>query len=475
MTPRRALAAVGALAVVVGAALTSTTTAAYHDTVAAQTPEGGLRTATHAYTPQQTYLAGTATALGDDGSIAVWGYRGNGLSGTGATTVASSAPVTVLTLPHDGHPAGRRSAVRLAGVSLDNFFATDPAYTGLAALSDDGRVYTWGGNQVAHVMGRPGPWTTPGQVAIPDHVVDLVSTASVFVALTSTGDVYTWGYAQGRGVTGQGTLTASSAAPTRILTGVHSVGAGVWNAWAIRGDTVAGDATTGVQWWGWANAGTFATDPSGDRGSTSRAVPTQSVALSALTTTGCARPGVVAGSPQDTCRVRTLTGHYYGNQALLDDGTLLTWGDEGEWGTGRTGDESRPTPLVLAPGVTAVQVADTEDYVLVRGSDGSVYAYGRYAWAWGPHPTTGATSNVNLRTPTRLAALGDRVAHVAGHGYTGHALLTDGALVSWGGSDQGGSDNTHRPVRDGYATTTTGTTTSAGLTRFVMPGTGATP
>ncbi|GEL48411.1 hypothetical protein CHO01_35270 [Cellulomonas hominis] len=476
---RSALAglAAAALAVVAVVASTAPTTAAYTDRAEAVTDV--FASPTTRFVPQQTYLAGTAAAVQDDGTIAVWGYRGNGLSGTGTTTVDSAATISLVTLPSDGHPDGARRAVRLAGVSLDNYYPADVSYSGLAALSDDGRVYTWGGNQVHNIMGRTNavPFNRPGQVSIPGTVVDLVSSASVFMALTDTGDLYTWGYAQSRGVTGQGTATASAATPTRILTGVHSIGAGVWNGWAIRGNTVAGDATTGVLWWGWANgAGAYAGDPSGDNVTTSRSTPTRSQALSALTTTGCDAVGVVAGSPEDTCRLQSLTGHYYGSQAVLDDGTLLTWGNYVEWGTGRTDGGSAanntPTAITLAAGVTARQVATTEDYVLVLGSDGYAYVWGRYSYSYGPHPSTGATSNANIRTPTRMTALG-QVELLAGTGYSGMALRADGTLVLWGGTTQGGSHNTHRVVRNGFATTTTPTTPSQGLTALVMPGTAA--
>lgn len=473
----RVLAVAAAAVTAVVVATTGVTTAAYADRADAVTDV--FATPTTRFVPQGTYLAGSAVALQDDGTVAVWGYRGGGLSGTGVSSVATSAPISLVTLPSDGHPDGARRAIRLAGVSLDNYFPSDANYTGIAALSDDGRVYTWGGLQTVNIMGRPGtvPFTKPGQVAIPGTVVDLVSSASVFVALTSTGDVYTWGYPQGRGVTGQGSLTASSAAPTRILTGVHSIGSGVWNVWAIRGNTVPGDPGTGVLWWGWANtAGAYAGDPSGDNLVATRSTPTQSAALSALTTTGCEAVGVVAGSAEDTCAIRSLTGHYYGSQAVLAGGTLLTWGNYVEWGTGRAdaaaAGNNRPTSVTLAAGVSAVSVATTEDYVLVHGSDQQVYVWGRYSYAWGPHPTTGATSSANIRTPTRMTALGP-VESVAGFGYSGAALRTDGTIVLWGGTTQGGSTNLQQIVRNGFATTTVPTTPSQGLTTLVMPGTEA--
>lgn len=472
---RRALAALTALVVIGSVVTIGTTTAAYTDRASATTD---VVASTTRFVPQQTHLPGTGTAVQDDGTIAIWGYRGSGLSGTGTASVASSAAISLVTLPSDGHPEGRRRAVALAGTSLSN--ATDVHDTGLAALSDDGRVYTWGGDQTGYVMGRTDavPYARPGPVAIPGTVVDLVSSASVFMALTSTGDLYTWGHAQARGVTGQGSVTASSATPTRILTGVHSIGAGVWNGWAVRGNTVAGDTATGVLWWGWSPApGTDAGDPSGDNRNTIRSTPTRSDALSAFTTSGCEAVGVVAGSPQDTCGIQSLTGHDHGSQALRADGTLLTWGNPVEWGTGRVDGgaaaNNTPTALTLAAGVTAVQVTTTRDYVLVLGSNGYAYVYGRYSRGGGPHPSTGATSTADLRTPVRHTALG-QVEHLAGFGCSAAALRADGTIILWGGSTDGlSSTNAELAVCNGFATTTTPDSPSAGLTALVMPGTRA--
>lgn len=468
--PRRALAVAAVVLAVLGLAAVGATGAAYTDRATAVTDV--FTAPTTRFVPQPTYLAGTGTALQDDGTIAVWGYRGNGLSGTGVASVGHADTISLVTLPADDHPDGRRRAVKVAGVSLDNYYPTDANYTGMAALSDDGRVYTWGGNQSHNIMGRtasPVPFNRPGQVAIPGTVVDLVSSASVFLALTDTGDLYTWGYPQGRGVTGQGGSSTSSSTPARILTGVHSIGAGVWNGWAVRGD--------GVYWWGWANAaGAYAGAPSGDNTTANATSPTRSTALSAHVTSGCTAVGVVAGSPEDDCTLQRLTGHYYGSQAVLADGTLLTWGNAVEWGTGRpsgtTAQNNTPTAITLAAGVTAVRVAPTEDYVLVLGSDGHAYVWGRYSYARGVDPGTGLVSSTNIREPARMTALGEVVA-VSGHGYTGGALRADGTLVLWGGTTQGGNSNTYRTVRDSFGPTGIGIASAQPLTALVLPGTEA--
>ncbi|WP_085368142.1 hypothetical protein [Leifsonia sp. NCR5] len=459
-----------------------TTTAAYTDATAAETSQSQspLTAQSARMIPTQTRIANTITWLQSDGTLWVWGFRGNGLSGSGSATVPNNntAPSAVI-LPNDGYAGpGRRSIVKVAGTSLDGYYPTDVNTTGLAALSDDGQVYTWGGNSANNIMGRPStptPYTLPGLVSIPGRVVDLASSATVYMALTDTGDVYTWGYAQARGVTGQGTATASSATPSLIMSGVHSIGAGLWNGWAIRGDSSPGDTTTGVFWWGWANTGSaYASDPSGDNIGTNANSPTRSTALSAYATSGCDTVGVIMGSADDECSIKQLNGHYFGNQLVTSDGQLIAWGAGSQYGTGRpyvSGAESAtPTVVPLPNGDTVASVSVTVDYVEVLAASGTLYIYGRYSFAWGPNPATGAVSATNIVTPTAITAFSGPVAAVGGFGYSGTALLADGTLASWGGSTQGGNSNLYNSIRPDWYTTQPTNNAVQGILPMTPPG-----
>lgn len=457
------------------------TTAAYTDTAQAETSptDSPLLTQSTRLVPTDTYLANTATALQDDGTLWVWGYRGNGLAGTGTLTVPSNAPPTPVILPNDGYPGpNHRYIVKVAGTSLDNYYPTNISYTGLAALSDDGQVYTWGGNSSNNVMGRPGtpiPYTQPGPVSIPGTVVDLRSSSGVFMALTSTGDLYTWGNPQGRGITGQGTASASSATPSLIMSGVHSIGAGMWNGWAIRGNFDSNDQTTGVFWWGWANSGSsYASDPSGDNLGTNRYAPFRSTFLSPFAQSGCDSVGVVMGSPGDTCTITSLTGHYFGNQLVFDGGHLVTWGDASNYGTGRAyvSGVVSATPMALAlPNDDPVKaVAPSQDYVVLLGESGQVYVYGRYSFGRGPDPALGTPSTTNQVTPAQLAPLGSSVTAIGAFGYSGTALNADGSFVNWGGGTAGGNNNSYYSIINGWANNTVPTNAVQGLTTMTPPG-----
>ena len=461
-------------------AVPSVTSAAYTDTAASETSaqNAPLTTNPARLTPVQTHLPGTTVALQDDGTLWVWGFRGYGLAGNGVDTVDSTDPPTPVVLPDDGHPGrAHRFIVKVAGTSDEGVFVEGPQYTGLAALSDDGQVYTWGGINVFGVMGRPStttPYNRPGLVTIPGRVVDLTSSATVFMALTDAGDLYTWGYAQGRGVSGQGSPDSTDVIPVRILSGVHSIAAGYFNGWAIRGNNAPGDNATGVFWWGWANPspGSNPLDPSGDGLGISRNAPTRAARLSALATAGCDTVGVEMGSADDGCSIRSLGGNTFGSQLVLATGQLMTWGDGTTFGTGRpnigTADSNTPTAVPLPNGDTVASITVTSDYVQVLGGSRTLYIYGRYSLRSGPDPISGAASTANLAAPTQISGLGLVVA-IGGSGYTGTALRSDGTFVSWGGGNLIDNTNAYAAVRNAWVNSTTPTAIQ-GLTPMIPPG-----
>jgi alpha-tubulin suppressor-like RCC1 family protein len=449
-------------ATLLAAALLPTTAGAWRDRAMANMSATTTRVA---WTPQFTRLAGTSIALGDDGSLAIWGYRGNGLSGTGVADVPAGDPITVIGLP------GRRAAVKVAGTSPDASTMDDPDRIALAALAEDGNVYTWGGNQTNHLMGRSGDFTKPGQVSIPDPVADLVSTSAAFIALTETGDVYTWGYGNGHGETGQGSADGSEPTPKRILTGIHSIAAGMWNGWAIKQGT--------GYWWGWANAGALASDPSGDHAFYTAYAPGQSGFLTRRSAS-CAGVGFRMGEPGDPCPIKRLTGHTFGTQMLYANGEVYTWGSYYDFGIGRS-QSGQDYPTEVSIPVPIVDIVPTSDYVMLLGADQTVYSFGRYSWAGGPDPSSGRLSYTNMSRDqvTRWSQLAGGVVALGANGFTGHALYDDNTIYSWGGGDEsqtsGGAvrNNLYAAVRDGFATNSVATNQGAGRTGLAFPGSGA--
>jgi hypothetical protein len=446
-------------------ALVGTTTATYLDLAIVSVPFYSPPQRTSGWGAVTHHLPNSAMAISDAGSLLIWGLRAHGMPGNGQEAVPTGDPPTQLWLPSSDRPSNdRRRIVKVAAVGIDNHSA-DLQHGGVAALSDDGMVYTWGGNNANNMMGRETPdhrYWTPGVVNIDGFVVDLISSASVFMALTDTGDLYTWGWPQGYGVTGQSArkLSTSSAEPRLILDQVHSIGAGLWNGWAIRGNTEPGDDGSGVLWWGRAESSGAASDPSGDRQFVNQGTPVQAKELSKYATSGCDQVGVVAGSVADGCRIQQLTGHAYGSQMRLIDGSVYTWGDAAHYGTGRGGDPDTPTRLP----VPARNIHATRDYVMLEGYDGYGYLFGWYADTCGPDPVTGAATTRNVPQLTKFTALGNQWVAVGLHGHSGHVRRNDGRWTSWGGATYvGGVSNNYRIVP------TAGTQKPAGLTTWSLP------
>jgi alpha-tubulin suppressor-like RCC1 family protein len=464
-----------------------------------------------------TYLGGTMVSKSRDGAVAyIWGYRGDGLSGTGVATVAGDADVSVVSLP-----GGRRIAKITGGGSSGQVVDTHAA---IGALATDGTVWTWGQNTggAAGRLGRPSTPTSgkdagadnwrPGQVTgFPDgaRIVDLQSGGSFFGALTDAGELYTWGVAPQKdsnqggnyGELGQGD-NASSARPRRILTGIHSFAVGRFNAWAITApgwtkstylgvhydgsgtdtpaSTTAPDDSSRVLFWGDNSTNTGAA--SGSPGNTTSKIWSpeklaDGAKLDQLLSQGNAlgpddQPrddnftlGVAMGSPEDRGTFAVMTGHMYGYQVLLRDGSLYLWGYSKYFGTG-TGKEMLernamvPTEVKLDNGNRrVVQLAHTLRVVFLLDDQGAVWMYGYKSKgeATFPGPSGSSGSWTSTNTPFRVD--GSQSAGWAAGGITAitgvgmDVMLTrdNGTFWVMGGSVFDGGGNPHSIVRSHWA------------------------
>jgi hypothetical protein len=262
----------------------------------------------------------------------------------------------------------------------------------------------------------------------------LQSGADFFVLLTTGGDVYTFGAAGADGALGQGD-GAFSSYPRKILSGIHSIGVGPHNSWAVAGPkwisqryrpgVDAGPLGTrrgvkaGVLFWGGNQDSDGA--PSGDpvMMATAYWTPTQLSASSMLNRLFEAgqmaghdnvTPGVVAGSVADGGTFQQLTGHLYGSQALIRDGSVYTWGHSTFSGSGHADvsiyrRQMIPERLNLR-GARATAVVHTLRVVLVLDSTGAVWTYGYGGASEGaafPKADGRPPMSRHTRTPVRIA------------------------------------------------------------------------
>ncbi len=151
--------------------------------------------------------------------------------------------------------------------------------------------------------------------------------------------------------------------------------------------------------------------------------------------------------------VRQVTsgGSNYTTYAVLADGTVRAWGDNGagQLGNGWMGTDvgagygsAVPVPVRGLTGVTAVAATASSAFAL--RSDGTV-------WAWGSG-LLGTGAYVEATVPVRLPDLTDVVAIEAGDS-TVYALRSDGTVWSWGDNSSGSlgtgttDDHAYAPVR----------------------------
>jgi alpha-tubulin suppressor-like RCC1 family protein len=169
-------------------------------------------------------------ALCADGTLATWGYNGNGQLGD-YTTTARSVPVTV------------NRALGISALSSRTVTAIAAGGWHTLALCSDGTVTGWGANSDGE-LGDTSVWDRPAPVTVNTnagvsalagkHVVAIAGGQLHSVALCSDGTAAAWGYNY-YGQLGNGTTTPS-VIPVQVpgLSGVSQVSAGVFYSLAVH-------------------------------------------------------------------------------------------------------------------------------------------------------------------------------------------------------------------------------------------------
>lgn len=183
-----------------------------------------------------TSTAGTTLALGDDGNIYGWGLNHLGQLGNGTKTSMSTATTTPTTVIA---PAGVR------------FVAVDLGGSTAVALGDDGQVYAWGYNSDRQAGALSGSTVlTPTKVTLPDGVTitQVSSGGSTSAALSTDGRVFTWGNILGSDrANGVQVNIPGGVTVTQIEAGNSGSGAGVLMALTSDGKLYGwGENSSGV-------------------------------------------------------------------------------------------------------------------------------------------------------------------------------------------------------------------------------------
>jgi alpha-tubulin suppressor-like RCC1 family protein len=303
----------------------------------------------------------------------------------------------------DGHMATPVATLNVAGA-----LSISVGYNHGLALLSDGTVATWGGN----AFGSLGN----GERVNADHAVRVQGLTGAVgaaaggaqgIAVLKDGTVETWG-GDGFGELGNGTYgvevnpPSSSTVPLTVpgLSGVVAVAAG-------GADDAALLANGTVMMWGENKNGQI-----GDGTTVDKHVPTLVKGLTGV-------KAIALGG------VSSLGGH---SLALLNDGTVMAWGANGQGQLGSAGGSSSvPIPVRGLTGVTAISASVSHSLALVAGQ----------VWGWGSDsyhqlgtaPSEQCGELVCTRTPAPTG-LNGATAVSAGWGWS--MALQAGHIMSWG-------------------------------------------
>ena len=339
-----------------------------------------------------------AAAVKSDGTAWCWGANGNGQLGDGTTT-------------------GRNYPVQVVG--LTGAVSISAGYNHTVALKNNGSnvtIWGWGSGSYGELGNSLYTGSvTPVQAGTLSGAVSISAGYNCTLAIVNDGSLWAWGN-NGNGQYCNGNTTSSNA-PVKALTGVTAVSAGY-----IYTETIKIDGTV----WG---AGYNPQGQLGNGSTTSSTSLTQALGIN----------------------VRTLglsiAGGYRYSIALRADGTVWSWGynGNGQLGNNSTTSSSIPVQAYGLTGVIAVSAGYAHTVALK--SDGTVWA-----WGYNGNGRLGNNSIVDSPIPVQVGGLSGLtvVAISAGYDHT-VVLINDGSVRAWGYNIKGQLGNgsnteSHVPV-----------------------------
>ena len=316
-------------------------------------------------------------ATRSDGTLWAWGYNFYGQIGNGTTTT-TTAPVQIGT------------ATTWSTISAGYYFSL--------ATRTDGTLWLWGRN----VEGQLGDGTltqrtAPGQLGTGTNWLNVQ--AGGYQVLATKADATLWSWGQNlTGQLGQGfnDITARGNIPVQIGAATN------WSLLAPGYDFSVATKSDGTLWsWG--------DNSSNELGYLGRVPLPVAAQFGPITTAS-------GGS---------------GHSAMIKaDGTLWLWGSNssGQLGIGSSDSGQHPVPVQPAPGTTwkSITASNNSSHTIAVRNDGTLWSWGNNGnGQLGDGTTTQRTSPVMIGTESNWLA-------VAAGGVHTLALKTDGTLWSWG-------------------------------------------
>lgn len=310
----------------------------------------------------------------------------NAEAGGGVATppVATTPPATTPPTVEPATPAVDPTVFQASAVSRST---TSSSYFAIS----NGKLYGWGQNNAGQVSSKLGNVTVDSPKLVSDLAfVDVQSSNTYTLALTSSGDVYQWGQVN--------SYNSSASVPTKVagLSQIKQIAVGGSHALALN------DRGT-VYGWGSNQYGQNGTE-------TNTVIPTQIVA-------GYGTATSIAAGPDFSILSNSAGAAYaWGNPANGQLGNATT-----------SGNVTRPQLVYgVAAGVTKVFSAGSTSFALT--TRGAVYAWGiNSSSEFGNGNTTASLRAVEVPSLYQKG-----IVNIVGQGAVQFAFADDGTSYSWG-------------------------------------------
>jgi uncharacterized repeat protein (TIGR02543 family) len=361
-----------------------------------------------------------SAALTQNGKVYTWGTNSSGQLGTGTTGANSTTPIDIT---HQFPEGDKVIQISMGGLHS-------------AALTETGQVFTWGRTETGAVgdgplpsqfdFYRPQPINITSAFPVGDKVIQISMGYQHSSALTESGRVFTWGHNDGQ--IGDNTLTHRFV-PTEITNGfpvgdkVIQLSMGAQHSSAL---TESGNVFT----WGSGSLGQLGTGLNFEQ----RLVPTN----------------ITSQFPAEDKVIRVSIGGST-SSALTESGAVYTWGRNGN---GQLGDNT--TNFKIAP--TEITNQFPSDIKIVALSIGEFHSSaitesGKiYTWGKNLQGQVGNNSQTQSSIPIDITSrfpVGDKVIYVSLGFEFSSALTASGKVYTWGnnaGGQLGDNSTTQRWV-----------------------------
>ncbi len=328
---------------------------------------------------------GHTLALKTDGTVLAWGRDGSGQLGNDSTLASKSTYVAV--------------------ADASNIVAVAAGANHSLALKSDGTVLAWGLDNSGQLGDGPIDLGKATPVAVSDatNIIAIAGGGNHSLALKSDGTVLAWGQ-DDVGQLGNDNAIANQSAPVLVAgaSGIVAIAAGDAHSLALKSDGT-------ILSWG--------SDTSGELGNDSEFV-SQST------------PVAVSGASNI---IAIAAGGAY-CLALKSDGTMLSWGSDGQGQLGdNTSSVNKSMPVLVNPEASnIIAIAAGDSHSLALKSDGTMLS-----WGWDGSGQLGDDlAKADKFMPVAVSTASNIVAIAAGQIYS-LALKSDGTMLSWGQDTDG--------------------------------------